>query len=69
AQTSYPNTAEHKAQHEDLKTHVLDIQAKFKAGNNAVTLETMNFLKGWLVNHIQGSDQKYSSHLKSHGIH
>lgn len=69
AQTGYPDTAAHKAQHEDLKKQVLEIQAKFRAGNSAVTMETMSFLKDWLINHIQGSDKKYGSHLNSHGVH
>lgn len=69
AQTGYPDTAAHKAEHEDLKKQVLEIQAKFRAGNSAVTMETMSFLKNWLINHIQGSDKKYGSHLNSHGVH
>lgn len=69
AQTSYPDAAAHKAEHEDLKKQVLEIQAKLKAGNNTVTLETMGFLKNWLINHIQGTDKKYTEHLNSHGIH
>lgn len=70
AQTGYPLAAEHRAQHEKLKEEVLAIQQKYAAGKSyTITLETMNFLKAWLVNHIQGSDQKYRSHLASHGIH
>lgn len=70
ASTAYPLASDHKAQHEQLKAQVLEIQSKFKAGNSAtLTLDTMNFLKSWLINHIQGTDQKLGAHLKSHGIH
>jgi len=34
-----------------------------------LSLEVMNFLKDWLMNHIQGSDKKYGPYLNSHGIH
>ena len=34
-----------------------------------LSLDVMHFLKNWLVNHIQGSDQSYRAHLNSKGIH
>ena len=59
AQTGYPDNAAHKAQHEDLCKQVLTVQAKYKGGATAtLSLEVMNFLKNWLINHIQGSDKK-----------
>lgn len=70
AQTGYPEAAEHKALHEDLKRQALDIQTKYNAGGDfTITLETMNFLKNWLINHIQGSDKKFGPYLNEKGIH
>jgi hemerythrin len=69
SQTSYPNAAAHRGEHEALKAQVSDIQRKYNAGSGiSLTLETMNFLKSWLLNHIKGSDQKYSQHLNAHGF-
>jgi hemerythrin len=69
AKTGYPDAAAHKAQHEDLCKQVVDVQQKFKSGATpTLSLEVMNFLKNWLVNHIQGTDKKYSAYLNSHGI-
>lgn len=69
-QTGYPGAAAHKAQHEDLKRQALELQAKFNAGNvGTLTLETMNFLKSWLLNHIQHSDKEYAPFLNAKGIH
>lgn len=70
ASCGYPDAAQHRQQHEDLKQQVLAIQEKFRAGSSlTLTLDTMNFLKDWLTNHIRGSDQKYAPFLTSHGIH
>ncbi len=70
AQTAYGDAVPHKQQHADLTRQVLDVQQKYKAGvSGTLSLEVMNFLKNWLVTHIQGSDQKYGPYLNSKGIH
>ncbi|MGB9196095.1 MAG: bacteriohemerythrin [Terriglobales bacterium] len=69
AKTSYPDAAAHKNAHDDLTHQVLEIQKKYLQGANAtLSIETLNFLKNWLLTHIQGTDKKYTSHLASHGI-
>jgi hemerythrin len=69
-QTGYPEAAPHKQQHDALTHQVLDVQRKYAAGAAAtVSLEVMHFLRDWLINHIQGTDQKYRSHLNAKGIH
>ena len=69
AKTGYPATAAHKQEHDALTKQVLDVQAKYKAGaTGTLSLEVMNFLKNWLINHIQGSDKRYGPHLNAAGI-
>jgi hemerythrin len=69
ASTGYPASAAHKQEHEALTKQVLVVQQKFKAGaTGTLTLEVMNFLRTWLINHIQGSDKKYGPHLNAHGV-
>jgi hemerythrin len=34
----------------------------------ALSIDVLRFLKNWLINHIQGSDQKYRPHLNAKGI-
>lgn len=69
AQTGYPDSPAHKKEHEALTKQVADVQTKYKAGaTSTLSLEVMNFLKNWLINHIQGSDKKYGPHLNSKGV-
>lgn len=68
-ETGYPDAPAHKKEHADLTRQVLDVQAKYKAGaTSTLSLEVMNFLKNWLVKHIQGSDKKYAPYLNAKGI-
>ena len=69
AQTAYTAAASHKKEHDDLTKQVLDVQAKYKKGVTAISLEVMTFLKNWLIKHIQGSDKKYGPYLNAKGIH
>lgn len=69
AQTAYGDTPAHKKEHENLTRQVLDVQSKYKSGaTSTLSLEVMNFLKNWLINHIQGSDKKYTAHLNQKGV-
>lgn len=69
-ETGYPDAIAHKKEHADLTKQVLDVQTKYKSGaTSTLSLEVMNFLKNWLVKHIQGSDKKYGPYLNAKGIH
>lgn len=64
----YPGLASHKLVHKRLVDQVKDLAEKANNGNLSLSLEVMNFLKDWLVEHIKGTDKNYSSHLNKHGI-
>ena len=64
----YPELVAHKAEHERLTAQALEFQKEFAAGRAMLSLEVLNFLKNWLTNHIQGTDQKYSPFLNGKGI-
>ncbi len=70
AETGYPASGPHKQQHEALTRQVMDVQKKYAAGATAtLSVDVMQFLKNWLITHIQGSDQGYRQHLNAKGIH
>jgi hemerythrin len=55
---NYPKAADHLREHAALAKQVIDVQAKYRAGNTAVlSMEVMAFLRDWLLKHIQASDR------------
>ncbi len=68
AKTGYP-AVEHKQEHKELVKQVEELQSRYKSGECALTIDTLNFLKDWLNIHIQSTDKKYSGHLNTAGIH
>ncbi|WP_429885184.1 bacteriohemerythrin [Geoalkalibacter halelectricus] len=64
----YPHFEEHQAAHAHLVGQVADFQKKFSAGKVSVSSDLFNFLKGWLINHIQGTDKKYGPYLNQRGV-
>jgi len=64
----YPEYIHHKSEHEQLTRTVLDFQSKFQKEEVGLTVEVMDFLKGWLSKHIMGSDKKYTPFLNAKGV-
>lgn len=67
-QFRYPDYAAHKAEHDGLTKKVLAFQADFNHGRAAMTVELLQFLKGWLEHHIRESDARYSPFLRSKAV-
>jgi hemerythrin len=66
---NYPDLAIQKRQHAELVKQISDLQKQFQAGDFSSSLKTSEFLKKWLIEHIQGTDQKYGGFLNQKGIH
>ena len=65
----FPGLLAHKARHRDFVKQVVDFEKGFASGKAALTMEVMQFLKDWLVEHIQGTDRGYTKHLNDRGVH
>ena len=68
AQTHYPDETQHKALHKKLLVQVTELIEKFNAGHPLIAQDVINFLKEWLIDHIQGEDKRYGPHLNKNSI-
>ena len=68
AKYGYPETAAHKLEHTKFINQLNKFKQDFEAGKLSVTIDVLKFLSDWLVNHIKGTDQKYSKFLNDKGV-
>ncbi len=64
-QMNYPDFLNHQREHKSLIDKLNDLIEDYHNNRMEVSIETSKFLKEWLFGHIQGSDKKYVSFLKS----
>lgn len=64
----YPAEASHRDEHRHLAERVIDLKEDFDAGNTAVTLEVMRFLREWLIKHIVSADRDFAPFLAARGV-
>ena len=64
---NYPDYENHKAIHEELIQHVIELRDKVESGKTAIGFELMHFLRNWLTKHIMEEDMAYSSFFLSAG--
>ena len=61
--SEYPGKKGHLEQHHSFVASVDQFRADFRAGRVVMGSETLDFLKNWLLKHIQGSDRGYTSYV------
>ncbi len=64
----YPDQKAHALKHKELLAQVGELVTRFKSGEAGIGTEMLSFLKDWLVKHIMGTDQQYTSFLNSKGV-
>ncbi|WJW75440.1 bacteriohemerythrin [Thiohalobacter sp. IOR34] len=66
-QYGYPDFAAHKAEHRKMIDKVNSLVADYESDPDKTLQEALDFLKQWLVRHINGTDKQYSSFLREKG--
>ena len=61
----YPNLAAHKKLHQDMIKQVSTFIDDYRLHNTRTIDEVTQFLKSWLINHINGSDKEYVPYLSN----
>lgn len=60
---AYPAYVEHCALHEDLYLTIFRLSEKLAAGSLRVDMETVRFIRSWLVTHIVQHDLQFSDYV------
>lgn len=61
---NYPGFEDHKKQHEAMVTQVSKFIDEYRVDQTRTIDQVIVFLKTWLINHINGSDQEYAPYLR-----
>lgn len=64
----YKDTPQHIQQHHKFVEKIRNFASEFETGDATVSLDIINFLKDWLINHILKIDTRYVSFFKEHGV-
>ncbi|MEW6516733.1 MAG: bacteriohemerythrin [candidate division FCPU426 bacterium] len=64
----YPEAPAHKLEHEAFVAKVSEFKSTLESRQLSLSISVMQYLYGWVVNHIKGSDQKYAPFLTSKGV-
>ena len=64
----FPGYEAHKKQHDDMAAKAQTMVARYEQDALGAMEDISNFLRDWLIKHINGTDQEYSKFLTSKGV-
>jgi hemerythrin len=64
----YPEFEAHQAQHQQMIDKVNDLLAAYEVNPESAMKDALDFLKQWLIRHINGTDKQYSEFLLTKGV-
>lgn len=62
--SGYPEYEAHRQEHQELAEQVMQFKVQMRRGGVVNSIEVMNFLKSWLVDHLAGSDSDFGQYLR-----
>jgi hemerythrin len=65
---NYFGTATHIKEHQSFVEKATDVKKRFDSGKLVLSLEITNFVKDWIVDHVMGTDKKYSQCFIANGL-
>jgi len=67
-QNGYPDFESHRAAHARMIEKVDQVLEAYRQDQDNAMQQALDFLKDWLINHINGTDKQYSSFLIDKGV-
>ena len=64
----YPEYEPHKEEHREFIKTTVDFCKRVMNGDYNIAFDLLEYLKQWLVNHIQGTDKRYTECFNRNGI-
>jgi hemerythrin len=68
AKYAYPGNSAQKLQHETFTKRLADYQKGFESGEIGITVDLLQFLQSWLIDHIVRVDRQYASFFATKGL-
>lgn len=65
---NYADLEAHKAEHANMIKKVESVIAEYRKNPDQSLSTAVDFLKNWLINHINGTDKRYTVHLHGRGV-
>jgi hemerythrin len=65
---NYPEYQYHKEEHHDFSKKIIEYCDRVTDGDSQLANKILEYLKQWLVNHIQVTDRKYIDCFKRNGL-
>lgn len=67
-ENEYPDFTTHRAEHELMISRVEQVLAEYQKNPDTAMQNAIDFLRDWLINHINGTDKQYSKYLIDRGV-
>ncbi len=64
----YPELEAHIVEHQSMLKQVDDLMSSYSEDRRKTMQQGADFLRNWLINHINGTDQEYSQFLLDKGV-
>ncbi len=64
----YPEFEPHREQHRKMIAKVEEVLSTYPQDPHRAMEDALEFLREWLIHHIQGTDRQYSEFLRSKGV-
>ena len=64
--TNYPGSAWHKRQHDTVRKRLKEFAPRIEAGERRAAAELLEFLSGWLRDHVRLADCMMAAHVRNY---